>query len=105
MKNELIKTEVFKNPSNKERRVAAVKINKKLILAITWALFAAMCVTAIAALCLYIFTEVSPGELFTGVALARYIVTVSIPLFGICAMIFFIAYRRTLENEKAVMHK
>lgn len=88
-----------------ERRVAALKINKRLILAIMWTLFVAMCVTAIAALCLYLFTEVDPNEIFTGVALARYIVTVSIPLLGICAMISFIAYRRTVEREKVRTHK
>ena len=88
-----------------ERRVAALKINKRLILAIMWTLFVAMCVTAIAALCLYVFTEVGPNEIFTGLALARYIVTVSIPLLGICAMISFIVYRRTVESEKVRTHK
>ena len=76
-----------------------MKINKRYILAIMWVLFIAMCVTAVAALCLYVFTEVAPGEIFTGVALARYIVTLSIPLLGICAMLSFIAYRRTAEIE------
>ena len=76
-----------------------MKINKRYILAIIWVLFIAMCVTAVAALCLYVFTEVAPGEIFTGVALARYIVTLSIPLLGICAMLSFIAYRRTAEIE------
>ena len=82
-----------------------MKINKRFMLAVMWTLFVAMCATAIAALCLYVFTEVAPGELFTGVALARYIVTVSIPLLGIFAMLSFIAYRRTAENEKVVTHK
>lgn len=82
-----------------------MKLNKRLIFAVTWTLFVAMCVTAIAALCLYVFTEVGPGEIFTGLALARYIVTVSIPLLGICAMLSFIAYRRTVESEKIITHK
>ena len=79
--------------------MAVLKINRRYILAIMWTLFGAMLMTAVAALCLYVFTEVAPGELFTGVALARYIVTVSTPLLGICAMLSFIAYRRTAEIE------
>ncbi len=83
----------------------ALKINKRLTLAVMWTLFAAMCATVIAALCLYAFTEVGPDEVFTGLALARYIVTVSIPLLGIFAMISFIAYRRTVESEEVRTHK
>lgn len=82
-----------------------MKINKRFIRAIMWMLFIAMCATAIAALCLYVFTEVGPNEVFSGVALARYIVTLSIPLLGICAMLFFIAYRKSVESENIRAHK
>ena len=75
-------------------------MNKKYVLAIMWTLCVAMCVTTVAALCLFVLARVQHGALRDGLALTRYIVNISIPLLGICAMLSFIAYRRLKENEK-----
>lgn len=80
-------------------------MSKKSLLAIMWTLCVVMCITLIAALGFFVFTNFMHGELGAGLALTSYIVSVSAPVFGIFTMLAFILYRKAREAEKLGSHK